>query len=216
VTAGAQATETAASDLARDWEAVRAAGDIQYAPVPPPPVPEFPNWLAALNRFLERVFGPVGELFGMSWPVVEKLLIGVTVTGILVLLWILLAPVVRKLRRARPEPAPSWAPDRNEAEALLADADTLAAAGRFDEATHLLLRRSVRQIAEARPDWVRPASTARELGELSALPSRARQAFAVIAARVERSRYALRPLALDDWQAARQAYADFALVEIAA
>jgi hypothetical protein len=216
VTAGAQATGTAAAEAARDWQAVRAAGDIQYTPLPPIQPPKVPDWLAALGRFLERIFGPIGEWLGMGWPAFSKVLIGLAVLGVLVLLWVLLAPLLRKLSRAPAEPAPAWAPDRSEAEALLEDADRLAAEGRFDEATHLLLRRSVGQIARARPDWVRPASTARELGALAVLPAAARRAFAEIAARVERSRYALRPLGLDDWQAARRAYSDFALIEIAA
>jgi len=214
VTAAAQAT-TAASGGARDWEAIRAAGDIQFAPVPPSPPPQTPEWLDAIGRFVRSIFEPLGEWLGMGWPVIEKILIGLAALLVLSLLWALLAPLVRRLRQNKPETEPQWTPDRAEALALLEDADNLAAAGRFDEATHLLLRRSVGQIAQARPDWVQPASTARELGSLSALPEAARRAFAIIAARVEQSRYALRPLARDDWQAARAAYADFALVGLA-
>lgn len=194
---------------------MRAAADIQFAPVPPTPPPQPPEWLTALGRFLERVFAPVGEWLGMGWPTFEKVLIGLALAGVLILLWVLITPQLRKLGRASTEPEAAWVPDRSEARSLLEDADGLAAAGRFDEATHLLLRRSVGQIARARPEWVRPASTARELGELGELPAAARGAFAVIAARVERSRFALRPLTREDWQAARQAYADFALIEIA-
>jgi hypothetical protein len=76
---------------------------------------------------------------------------------------------------------------------------------------HVLLSRSVEQIAAVRPEWLRPASTAREIASLSGLSTRARAAFAVIAGRVEASRYALRALGRDDWAAARAAYADFAL-----
>jgi hypothetical protein len=116
------------------------------------------------------------------------------------------------LRRREPEQAAAeWTPDAGEALALLEDADRLAAEGRFDEATHLLLMRSVGQIAEARPDLLEPSSTAREIAELPALPQAARGAFATIAERVERSLFALRSLSADDWQAARAAYADFAL-----
>lgn len=214
MTAGAQ---TAASEGARAWEAVRAADDIQYAPLPPPTArPEFPDWMASLGRFFRQVFGPLGEWLGMSWPAVEKVLIGLSALGVAILLWAMLAPMLRKLRGSRPGPEPEWTPELSEARALLADADRLAEAGRYDEATHLLLKRSVGQIAAARPAWVRPASTARELAEFTALPAAARRAFGVIAARVERSRYALRPLAREDWQAARHAYAQFALIEIAA
>ncbi len=215
MTAGARATDTA-GEAARNWEAIRASADIQFAPLPPIQPPKTPDWLAALGRFLQRVFGPLGEWLGMAWPTFEKVLIGLAVVLVLLLLWVLLAPVVRRLRRPRPVVEAPWTPDRADALALLEDADHLAAAGQFDEATHLLLRRSVGQIAEARPDWVHPASTAREIGGLAALPDAARHAFAVIAARVERSRFALRRLSQDDWQAARTAYAQFALVEIAA
>jgi hypothetical protein len=109
------------------------------------------------------------------------------------------------------EAQPEWTPDRADAVALLEDADRLAAEGRYGEAAHLLLQRSVRHIAEARPDWLQPASTAREIAVLPMLPERARRAFAAIAERVERSLFALRELDLADWQAARAAYADFAL-----
>ena len=47
------------------------------------------------------------------------------------------------------------------------------------------------------------------------LPERARSAFAAIASRVERSLFALRALDAEDWQAARAAYADFALQRFA-
>ena len=101
--------------------------------------------------------------------------------------------------------------ENGEALALHDDADRLAAEGRYDEATHLLLKRSVGQIAAARPGLLEPSSTAREIAELPALSEAARGAFALIAGRVERSLFALRSLTADDWRAARAAYADFAL-----
>src|SRR5690606_442515 len=101
--------------------------------------------------------------------------------------------------------------DTQEALALLEDADRLAAEGRYDEAAHLLLRRSVGQIAAARPGLLDPSNTAREIAALPALPDTARRAFAIIAGRVEASLFALRALSADDWRAARAAYADFAL-----
>ena len=52
---------------------------------------------------------------------------------------------------------------------------------------------------------------AREIAAISALPDKARAAFGLIAARVERSLFALRRLEAGDWQAARAAYAEFAL-----
>jgi hypothetical protein len=214
VTLGAKATS--GSDAARDWEAVRAASDIQFAPVQPPVPPKTPDWLLSFAQWLEHLLGPLGKHLGMSWPVIEKILIGLAVIGVLVLLWAVLSPLIERLRDRQPAAEPEWTPDHAEAVALLEDADRLAATGRFDEAVHLLLRRSVGQIAAARPDWLNPASTAREIAGIAALPGAARAAFAAISTRVERSRYALRPLAAEDWQAARAAYADFALVRIAA
>jgi hypothetical protein len=195
---------------------VRAAGDIQFAPVQPPAPPKIPDWLAAFGDWLQHLLGPLGKTLGVSWPVVEKILIGLAAVGVLILLWALVRPLIARLHDRQPAAEPEWTPDRADAIALLDDADRLAAEGRFDEATHLLLRRSVGQISAARPDLLNPASTAREIAGIAALPAAARAAFAAIATRVERSRYALRPLTAADWQAARTAYADFALVRIAA
>lgn len=197
---------------------MRAASDIQFAPVgpvkpPEPPVP--PEWLIRFGEWLKKLFGGLGDWAGIPWPIFEKILIGLAVIGALILLWVILRPLTERLRQPRVAAEPEWTPDRHQALALLEDADRLAAEGRYDEAAHLLLQRSVGQIAAARPDWLNPASTAREIANILSLPVAARAAFAAIAQRVERSRYALRPLAADDWQAARKAYADFALVSIA-
>jgi len=219
-TAGAQiAGSTAARDAVRDWQALRADGDIQYAPLPPvePPKPAGPpEWLKDLaewlGRLLDGLFHPLGEALGLSWPVMQKVGIALAALVVLAVLWFWVLRPLLAARRQRPQAeAPDWNPDRAAAVALLEDADRLAAAGRYGEATHLLLRRSVHHIAEARPEWLQPASTAREIAVLPLLPERARQAFAAIAVRVERSLFALRELDAADWQAARAAYADFAL-----
>jgi len=197
------------------WRQLREAGDIQFAPVKPKPPPETPDWLERFGRWLEDLLEPVGRALGMSWPTLQNLLIVLAVVLALVIAWFLLAPLVERWR-TRPPAAieEEWSPDRQAAEALLADADRLAREGRFDEAVHLLLRRSVADIAAARPDWLLPASTAREIASFPRLPERARSAFGVIAQRVERSLFALRRLDDADWSAARGAYAEFALAEL--
>lgn len=197
------------------WRAVRDDGSIQFAPVDPPRRAEQPQWLQDLFEWLASVIEPVGRLFGTSWPVVKWILLALAVAGALLLLWRLVEPLLDRPATSAAE-EPEWLPRRDAALALLEDADRLAAEGRYDEATHLLLRRSVGQIAAARPDWVAPSSTARELALLPALPTAARQAFALIAERVERSVFALRSLGRDDWQAARDAYAEFALQQLPA
>jgi len=210
----------AARDAASDWEAVRAASDIQYAPLPPlqqPPVSEVPGWLRALSRLMEAIFAPIGRLLGMSWPVFQYVLIALAAAMALFLLWRIFGPAIAvwRNRRDREEDA-VWTPNRAQAVALLEDADRLAAQGRFGEAAHLLLQRSVHQINDARPDWLIPASTAREISVLPMLPESGRRAFATIAGRVERSLFALRDLDAQDWSAARAAYADFARLELRA
>lgn len=211
-----------AASVPESWARLRADGDIQFAPVEIPPIaPREPGWLERLLNDLFAFFGdllaPLGRMLGASWWwlqwVVLALAIGLALYLLLRALWP--DPAGRTARRAGEEPA-GWEPDRAASLALLEEADRLAAEGRFDEATRLLLHRSVGQIAAVRPDWVEPSSTARELAALPALPDAARSAFRVIAERVERSLFALRALERADWEAARTAYADFALARIAA
>ncbi len=202
------------------WEDMREDGDIQFETVEfPEPEPREPSWFEeALQEFFEMLgdlLSPIGNMLGMSWPVFQWVLIGLVVLFVVVLIWRLAGPLGLSPKPASAvEEQPEWTPDRAESIALLEDADRLAAQGKFDEATHLLLKRSVSQIATARPDWVEPSSTARELAALPALSEAARGAFRVIAERVERSLFALRSLDRTDWEAARSAYADFALQRI--
>jgi hypothetical protein len=217
-----------AESFARDWEQLRADGDIQwqelrqaddiqFTPIEPTEPPEPPDWWKDFIEFLGDLLSPVGDLFaaigrllGLSGQVIMWLFIGIAVlaVGLLIFRFVSSGPI----RRSKaPEPQVQWTPDSEEAIALLDDADRLAAEGRYDEATHLLLKRSVGQIAAARPGLLEPSSTAREISALPALSQAARGAFGTIAERVERSLFALRSLSADDWQAARAAYAEFAL-----
>lgn len=217
--AGATAARNGASDAAADWAAVRGATDIQYAPLPkvPAPIPHTPDWLRWLGQWLEAVFRPIGRMLGMSWPVFQYVLIALAVLLVLFVLWRVFGELILSRKpRAEQEATEQWVPDQAEAQALLSDADRLAAEGRFAEATHLLLRRSVQQIRASRPEWLHPASTAREIAVLPALPQQGRHAFGTIAQRVERSRFALRELDGQDWAAARSAYAEFAQVRFSA
>ncbi len=195
---------------------MRAAGDLQFGPVAPqPPQQAPPAWLQWLGQWLghilEFIFKPLARALGIGWPVMQWLLIGVAAAVLALLAWRLGASLWLKVRAITAAPAADWAPDPVEAAALLEDADRLAQQGRYDEAVHLLLQRSFDQIRDYHPGWLHPASTAREIAALAALPEPARTAFAIIAVRVEASRYALRALIEADWQAARAAYAQFAL-----
>ena len=201
---------------ARAWQTARAMRDIQFAPVPKAQIqqPEVPEWLKAVLRFLAKLFEPLGNLLGRGWNVIELALACLAVIGAL---WIV-GTLLRRWWQARAigiaAPA-SPIMDHTAALALLEDADALAAQGRFGEAARLLLQRSVHHIASARPDWLTPSSTAREIGAIPGLTGSAQHAFAVIVREVERSLYALRALAAEDWQRARAAYTAFALTDLA-
>ena len=193
---------------------MRDSSDIQFAAVPPDPPPVAPEWLKAFGRFLEWLFSPLGRLLGSGWSVIEMVMLVSAIIGGIWIAWALLWPLWRD-RKSKPRIAePEWTPQREEALALLEDADRLAAQGLFGEAAHLLLQRSIGQIARVRPDWLSPSSTAREIGMIRALPTEARSAFGTISALVERARYALSPLGAEDWSTAREAYSRFALQQL--
>jgi hypothetical protein len=204
------------------WAELRRDPDIQFTPIeipelPPPEPTWFQRLLSEIFELLAELLGPVGQAFVGAWWWLKWALLAIVVIAALVLLVRLIAPTLGRRGAGGAKAgaaADEWAPDRAASLALLEDADRLAAEGRFDEATHLLLQRSVSQIAAARPDWVEPSSTARELAALPALPVAARNAFGVIAARVEASLFALRALDRADWDAARAAYAEFALARL--
>ncbi len=215
VSAGVIAGSEAAARDSAAWTVLRADSSTQFAPVAPPPPQVTPDWLLAVGRFLERLLRPLGELMGMDWRWLMWTLIALAGAGAVWLVWMLLiAPLLAQRRAAKAEPTAEWVPDRNTALALLEEADRLAAAGQYGEAAHLLLKRSVGQIGEARPGWLSPASTAREIGALRGLPERAREAFVTITQVVERSLFALRGAGEGDWHLAREAYADFALANL--
>jgi len=208
------------ASLPEGWKSLREAADIQFAPVELPDTPpREPSWLTdaieAVFEFLGMILQPVAGIVADFWWILA------IAAGALALFFLirLYGPLARRTRDAKAQPAagsPEWRPDERESIALLEDADRLAAEGRYDEATHLLLKRSVSQIAAARPDWVETSSTARELAALPALPDAARAAFRVVAERVERSLFALTSLDRADWEAARAAYAEFALARLGA
>lgn len=209
---------TAAQDAARDWEAVHADKSIQFTPINVDAKPaEVPGWLKAIGDVLKAILEPIGQALGMSWSVLMWVLIALFALAVIYGLVRIFEPALagRRNKGKTPVGEEEWIPQEHEARALLEDADRLAAEGRYDEATHLLLLRSVQQIANVRPGWVLKASTAREIALLPGLPDGARSTFGLIATRVERSLFALRRLGADDWQAARDAYSRFALERIA-
>jgi len=218
-------TEPAVGDgvyaLPDAYETILANPDTQFEPLELKPAePREPSWFAealqSLFDWLAEILGPIGGALASNWSVLQWILGGVLLALVVYLIIRLIGPLSqRQGSTANIESVePEWQPERKESLALLEDADRLAAQGRYDEAARLLLKRSVGQIAKARPEWVEPSSTARELAALPRLSDSARRAFSVMSAAVESSVFALKSLKQDDWTKAREAYADFALAKI--
>ena len=165
-----------------------------------PPTP--PAWLEWLARFLSS-----------EHPVLSALLWLLLALAVVAILYLLLRRFAGWRPRRGEEETADWRPDEAPARALLAEADALAAQGRFGDAAHLLLFRSIEDIDARRPDLVRPALTSRDIASLPAIPEQPRGAFARIAMMVERSLFARRELAEGDWRDCRSAYEEFAFAE---
>lgn len=137
------------------------------------------------------------------------IVIGLAAAG---LLYLIVARLVARRRGERTaEPAePEWQVAEEPALELLGDADALAAQGRYSEAAHLLLHRSIEEIDRRRPAAVRKALTSRDIARLPAIPPSPAQAFASIVRTVERSLFGGRALDAGDWRQCRDAYQRFA------
>ena len=202
---GADVPTIADGDLAEAHRRLLADDTIQFdlpAYVPPKP----PEWAKPLGDLLSGVAPYMTYIF---WGVV---IIGAAIIAFLVFLeargiaWRL--PWRKPAGEAKAEI--EWRPDAGTAKVLIAEADALAARGEYDEAVHLLLRRSVADIAARLPDFLRPSLTARDIAGHRTLPSGARGAFAEMARIVEAGLFARRPVGADGWRQARGAYERFA------
>lgn len=173
----------------------------------PDPPSEPPQWLKSLGRGI----GAFVEWVGGGWQVLLWLLIALAVGTVLAMLLPALRDWVANRRdRVAAQPV-HWTPEAKVARALLEEADALAASGRFADAVHLLLFRSIEDISAWRGELVRPSYTARDIAGADALPAPAAGVFAGIVAQVERSLFGGRALGQEDWERARADYAGFAL-----
>jgi hypothetical protein len=195
--------------------------------VPPAPEPKPPAWLEAVGRWLKHhLFERIGK--ALKWigsffpdaPYARIFLWTVLAVATLALAWAIYNRLrygewrlkLPRLARAADLPAEEeWLPDESPARSWLEEADALARQGRYAEAAHHLLFRSIEDISSRRPNVIRPALTSREIAGSQGIPERARELFAAIARLVERSLFGGRPVSESDWLEARGAYSDFAL-----
>ena len=214
-------------DFASAHQALKADPAVQFNLTPAPPPPQPPEWLKEFGEWLNKVLKPLERFFdwvgGMmpDAPFARFLLwtvLAVAAATLLVLLYMRLRHGEWRWpwgKGETPELIPAeeeeWRPEAAPARSWLEEADALAAKGRFAEAIHHLLLRSIDDISRRRPRLVRPALTSRELSASDGMPAAARQLFAAIAGLVERSLFGGREVGQADWNQARTAYADFAL-----
>lgn len=212
--------------LAAAHRVLVADPDVQFRLQAADPPPKPPAWLKAVLDWLGDLFAPIGRflrrLFSSApdLPYAQILLWSVLVVAAALAMWMVWTRVqegawcLPRRRRAVAETVmdeEAWTPAAAHSRAWLKEADALAAAGRYAEAVHHLLRRSVEDIARRRPQLARPALTARELAAAAAIPPAPRHLFSGIARLVERSLFGGRPVSADDWTRARASYADMAL-----
>ena len=204
--------------------ALKADSSVQFSLPPAPPPPKTPDWLKSFFDWLGDVLEPVGKFF--AWlgsflpdaPYARALMWLVIAVLLAVVAWMVIErfrhgkwrlPTLPSASRAEIDEDDAWVPEAAPARAWLTEADALAAEGRYAEAVHHLLIRSIEDIVRRRPNVVRPALTSREISAAEAMPKPARSLFAMIAALVERSLFGGRPVDGQDWTTARAAYADF-------
>jgi hypothetical protein len=219
-------TASGSDHFAQAYHALRSDPSVQFNYAPPVKAPPPPHWLQAFFHWLGETLSPIGR--ALKWlgsllpdaPYAKILLWTVIAIAAAALLWALYNRLRHGewrigLRRSadwrEPEGDREWAPEEASARSWLEEADALAGQGRFAEAIHHLLFRSIEDIRRRRPAVVRPALTSRELAASNGIPGRARVLFAAIAGLVERSLFAGRQVDEGDWQDARGAYSDFAL-----
>jgi uncharacterized protein DUF4129 len=198
----------AADRVAAAHQALLREPGLQFEFEAEPPPPELPDWLRAFFEFLGG-FQPVFEV--LFWAAIA-LLVGL-------ILYFVARELLRHYRKeasgvkAADDVIPGWRPPVARARALLSDADRLAAEGRYAEAIHLLLFRSIEEIDAKRPHAVKPALTSRDILDLQALPSVARQSLSRLVTAVEWSFFGGRAVDAADFSACRRAYEEFAFPE---
>ena len=218
------ATDAAEQRFAAAHEALRADRSVQFDLKPASPPAKPPEWIHTLGEWVAWALRPIGKAIGWLFslipdaPYARIVFWGVLAAIATLLLWLVVDRVRSGAWRWRRKPRASdttdqgeaWQPDPTPARAWLREADALAAEGRYADAVHHLLIRSVEDISRRRPQVVRPALTSRDIAATGGLPTAARSIFSDIAQIVERSLFGGRAVGAGDWEQARTAYAEFA------
>lgn len=101
-------------------------------------------------------------------------------------------------------------PDRAVVEKPLGDADELARQGRFDEAIHVLLLRTLQELARRLPERLPSSLTSREILSRVRMPDDARSALSVLVGAVEVSHFGAATPGPDEFHQCRHYFQTFA------
>lgn len=176
-----------------------------------PPAPEPPK-LGWLENFFKGLAGFIEAILPLL-----KIIFFVGIGAIIALILYAIAKVIYETRFKREAkeavkdtPPPLYTPDQDQARILLEDVDAMAADGRYEEAVHELLFRSIQDIDIRRPNTIRRSLTSREIAALKILTPETRKAFATIGGVVETSYFGGQIIGKAEFDICREAYAQFA------
>jgi hypothetical protein len=164
-----------------------------------------PAWLEPLVRFIEFIA-----------PFMVYVFWGGVIAAAGLVLYLIGSAILRRMPtkdeagQAGEQPVAHYRPSAPHAQALLAEADRLAAEGRYAEAARVLLHRSIEDLERVFALQIGPSLTSREIAQLRALSRDGRDVFSLIARAVEISLFGGRALGADDYARCRSAYAAFA------
>lgn len=195
------------ADIEQAYRAVKRDDAYQYEladPIPRRPPSAFEK---ALGRFFDVIFSFLAPLL----EIIFWLGLGVLGMGALYLIgravYETRFAVPKKETEESPE-VPLYQPAQAQARILLDEVDKLAAEGRYGEAVHTLLFRSIQDIDRNRPNVVHRSLTSREIGSLSVLTAKARTAFSTIAGVSELAHFGGISVNKSGFETARSAYAE--------
>ena len=190
------------------FRAMKRDEKLQFA-LPPAPEPPKLDWL-------ENVFKGLAKFIEAILPIL-KIIFFVGLGAIIALILYAIAKVIYETRFKREAkevvedaPPPLYTPDQDQVRILLEDVDAMAAEGRYEEAVHELLFRSIQDIDIRRPNTIRRSLTSREIAALKILTPATREAFAKIGSIVETSYFGGVKIGREEFDICRAAYAQFA------
>ncbi len=192
-------------DFNEAFRAIKRNQLYQFDLPPTEPIPDTPRWVKALAE----VINALSPLF--------KVIFYLGIAVIIIFTAYFIITEVLKIRFNREDNhedilnpmVPLYAPDEVEARILLEDIDKLAAEGRYSEAIHTLLFRSIQDVDKKRPGCIRSSLTSREISQLDILTPKTRETFSLIGQIVEAGFFAGCQLNQADFDNCRAAYQNF-------